>query len=91
MLSILSIIFLYWLLLTTITKQCNSKRLTGGGKISFCNDGMEGHKRRVAEFFGEVERYEREKRLCEALKDMQVGETREFEGKNYTKLSTITF
>jgi len=33
--------------------KSSSRRGSGGATIHFCNDGMEGHERRVAEFYGD--------------------------------------
>lgn len=64
----------------------------GGPTINICNDGMRGHERRVAEFYGDdldelEERFAEQDRRSIALEGMKEGETREFEGKKYTRMS----
>ena len=90
---ILALIVIAFILLKSSDHKTGPR---GGPTVGFCNDGMRGHERRVAEFYGDdldelEERFAMEDRRSKALEGMVDGETREFEGVKYTSQSLKSF
>lgn len=87
MLVVLSIIVLF-VILAGIGEHSRSRH--SRPNIHFCNDGMKGHERRVAEFYGDdLDEFEKEwnarEELNKKLQHLKDGESTVIDGVTYTK------